>query len=259
MGWADFIVPAVSTVADIVGGGGGGGGGASDFGPGESPGVIDTLGNVGRRVGESVSNFGPGENPAGIDTLGSGVGDFAGKLFGGIGNEFAKSPLSSLSKTLGLGLTGMNFANQYKTSQALNEASRATKQGMATAQAAAAPAASFGTETLNRARAGQLTAPMEAQVQGWMQKAKADMRARFAQMGQGNSSNIAQEDARIEQMAQEMRGTMLQQQEQTGLAGIQTGVSAATGGANIGAQQQQFLSRLLEGANAQLARLGAQS
>lgn len=187
----------------------------------------------------------------------TGFGKFASNLVGGIGDEFKKSPLTAFSQLLGLGSTAMGVGNQFRVAGGLDRATRSTEQAQKQAQSAAAPAVEFGTEALNLARAGKLPAPMEAQVQDFIQKAKADARARLASMGLGNSTDITAIDAQIEQQAQIIRASMLGQQQQTGLAGLQTGVSAATGGAQIGQQQQQMLAQLIQGANAQLAKLGA--
>lgn len=188
-----------------------------------------------------------------------GLGDFASKLGAGIGKEFTTTPLKAFSETLGLGATGFGISNQLRTAGLLNRQTQQIEKGQKAAQAAAAPAVSFGQETLAAAAAGKLPGPMQAAVEQWKQQAKADMRARFASMGLGNSTDIQSEEAKIDLMGESMIAQLLQGQEQLGLEGLRTGVSAATGGAESAQQQQVLLTNLIAGANQQLARLGATS
>ena len=69
--------------------------------------------------------------------------------------------------------------------------------------------------------------------------------------------DIQGEDAKIDLMAEAMRGQLLQGQEQVGLEGLTTGVNAAHGGAATAQNQDALLTQLIAGANAQLAKLGA--
>jgi hypothetical protein len=78
-------------------------------------------------------------------------------------------------------------------------------------------------------------------------------------MGLGNSSDLQSEEQRIDLMAKAMAGQLLQAQEQLGLSGLQTGVSAATGAGQVAQQQQQMLASLIAAADQQLGALGARS
>ncbi len=183
--------------------------------------------------------------------------DFVGNIGSGLAKEFETSPLKAFSSALGLGATGLGIGNQFRTGAALNRQTRATEQAQKAAQAAAAPAVAFGQETLNAARAGKLPPPMESAIEQWKQQAKADMRARLASMGLGNSTDIQSEESKIDLMGESIKAQLLQSQEGVALQGLQTGVSAATGAGQMSQQQQALLMQLIEGANAQLGQLGA--
>ncbi len=183
--------------------------------------------------------------------------DIVGKVGGGLEKEVESSPLKAFSSALGLGGAGFNIANQMKLGSSIQHQTSNIEKQQKAAQAAAAPAVQFGTEQLQAAGKGQLPAPMEAAVQQWVQQAKADMRARLASMGLGNSTDIQGEESKIDLMAQSMRAQLLQGQEGVALEGLKTGVSASNAGAATSGQQQQLLTSLIEGANQQLAKLGA--
>lgn len=202
----------------------------------------------------SAYNFQP---PFTSPSSSSGLWDFASQLGAGLGKEFTGSPLKAFSGALGLGATGFGIANQLRTAGALNRQTETIEKGQKAAQAAAAPAVEFGQRQLSAAEAGKLPGPMQAAVEQWKQRAKADARARLAAMGLGNSSDLASMEAQIDLMGESMIAQLLQGQEQLGLEGLRTGVSAATGGAESAQQQQVLLANLLQGANAQLAKLGA--
>lgn len=187
----------------------------------------------------------------------SAFSQFASKLGGGVAKEFTDSPLSAFSKTLGLGATALSIPNALNTQKQLAEQTQMLKKGQKSAQAAAAPAVQAGTEQLAESRAGKLPAPMEAAVEQWKQQAKADMRARFASMGLGNSSDIQHEESRIDLMGESMKAQLLQGQEGLALEALQTGVSAGTGTAQVASQQQNTLAALIQAANQQLGRLGS--
>jgi len=209
-------------------------------------------------------NFSPGfgvpETPLqgftrGLGDVGSKIGEGVGKVGAGLGKEFSERPLESLTKSLGLGATGFNIANQVRAGSQMNEATRNIKQAQESARTAAAPAVAAGTQDIQRAQAGKLQPAMESSIEQWVQQAKADMRARYAQMGLGSSSDIASEEAKIDLMAQSMRGQLLQGEEQLGLAGVSTGVNAAIGGGNLAANQQNLLAQLIASANQSLGVL----
>lgn len=189
------------------------------------------------------------------DGWGSGLWDFAGKLGTGLGKEFTESPLKAFSQMLGLGATGLGISSGLSTQKQLAEQTRTMQKGQKAALAAAAPAVAAGTEQLAESRAGKLPPPMEAAVAQWVQQAKADMRARYAQMGLGNSSDLQGEEAKIDQMALAMKAQLLQSQQGLSLEALQTGVSAGTGVAATASAQQNTLAALIEAANQQLGRL----
>lgn len=199
---------------------------------------------------------------------GGGFWDFAKSLGEGIGT-YGGGALKTLTGALGLGAQGLGIANQLSAQKQMGQQSKILQQGQKQTQAAgqraeavAAPAAAFGTETLQSASKGNLTPALQAGIDQWVQQAKADAAARFASMGLGNSSQLNQFNLLIDQHAQAMKGQMLTQQEETGLAGINTGVGAAGVSAGAGSSvmgssqaQQQTLSKMIEDANAQIARL----
>ncbi len=189
----------------------------------------------------------------------SGLTDFASKLGSGIGREFSDSPLSALTKTLGIGATGMGIGNQLSLQKQIGAQTKNIEQGRKMAMDAAAPATAFGTETLNRAAGGNLSGPMQSQIDQWVAQKKADVRSRFAAMGLGNSTELNKMDQLIDQQAMAMKGQMLTQQEETGLAGINVGVGAATGSMGISQQQQQTLMQLIGEADKALGQMAGRS
>jgi hypothetical protein len=74
-------------------------------------------------------------------------------------------------------------------------------------------------------------------------------------MGLGNSTDMDAINRLIDEQAMAMKGSMLAQQEETGLAGLQTGVSAGTGVMGVSQQQQSQLAALLEQANKALGSM----
>jgi len=187
--------------------------------------------------------------------VGSGLSTFGGKVASGLGKEFSDRPLESFAKTLGLGATGFNVANQVRANSQMNQQTQAVKKAQQAAQTAAAPAVAAGTADIQNAQAGKLQPAMEASITQWVQQAKADIRAKYAQMGLGNSSDIAGEEAKIDQMALAMKGQLLQGEEQLGLSGVTTGVNAALGGGQLAQSQQAMLGNLIAAANQQLGLL----
>ena len=199
---------------------------------------------------------------------GGGFLDFAKSLAGGIG-EYGGGALKGLTGALGLGAQGLGIANQLSAQKQMGQQNKILQQGQAQtaaagqrAEATAAPAAAFGTETLKSASQGNLTPSLQAGIDNWVQQAKADAASRFASMGLGNSSQLNQFNLLIDQHAAQMKGQMLTQQEETGLAGINAGVGAAGVSAGAGSSvmgssqaQQQTLAKMIEDANAQITRL----
>lgn len=239
-----------------------------DFQPGPSVDVAPPT-----NLAEFASGIGAGAPPAASPPTDVALGAYPGpsqptpapqpsglnRFATGLTNEVTSNPLSAFAKLLGVGATGLGIANQFSVGRQAGQQTKVLTQAEKAAQTAAAPAVEFGTEQLKSAQAGQLPAPMEAAVQQWTQQAKAAIRAQYAQMGLGNSSDIATAEANIDLMGEAMKGQLLQSQEQIGLQGIGQGVSAATGTAQIAAQQQQLLTNLIAAANQQLGSLAAKS
>ena len=183
------------------------------------------------------------------------VGDVAGKIGTGLEKEFSERPLESFGRALGLGTTGFNIANQVRAVGQLNQQTQNVKKAQEAARTAAAPAVAAGTQDITRAQAGQLQPAVESSIQQWLQQAIADIQARYAAMGEGNSSNITGEINKAKLMAESMRGTLLQGEESLGLQGVSTGVNAAIGGGQLGQNQQALLTSLIAQANQSLGLL----
>lgn len=216
------------------------------------------------------SSVGPwASDRGGYSFPGGSVGDYAGKVSGegggawynrlgeGLMKEVTGSPLKAFSTALGFGGTGMGLANQFKMSGQAARNEKFIQQSQERANAAAAPAVAAGTADINRAQAGKLQPAMEASIEQWVQRAKADMRGRYAAMGRGNSSDLQGEEARIDQLALSMRAQLLQSEEQVGGQLLQTGVNANQAGAQTATHQQGILQNLIAAADAQLGKLTA--
>lgn len=205
-------------------------------------------------LGLQNTDFGPSLTPETIAPQGGGFSKFLSGL--GIGTEKGQtSPLAAFTSALGLGATGLGIANQFNVAGQIGQQTKQLQQGQQHASAAAAPAVAFGTDTLNAAAGGNLTPALQAQIDQWTQRAKADATARLASMGLGNSTDINQLYAMIDQEAMAMKGQMLQQQEETGLAGLQTGVSAGSSVMGSSQAQQAQLAQLIQGANQALGQM----
>lgn len=211
-----------------------------------SSGLSDFAAGVG--PGAAAPSPGAPPPPSGLD-----------RFAAGLGKEVSDSPLKAFATLLGVGSTGLGIANQFNVANQQKQQTALLTQAEKNAQAAAAPAVAFGTQQLQQGQAGKLPQPMQDAVTQWTQQAKAAIRAQYGQMGLGNSSDIASAESNIDLMAQSMIAQLLQSQEQIGLAGVNTGVSAATGTAQIAQQQQQLLTNLIATANAQLGQLASRS
>lgn len=197
----------------------------------------------------------------------SGLSRFAA----GLGKEFSESPLKAFAQTLGIAGTGLGIASGAQVASELAQQTKLMGKGQKSAQAgaqaaqtAAKPAVEFGQQELAAAQAGKLDPALEATITDWVQKKKVEAQQLFASMGLGTSTDIKSYLDQIDLMGQTMRGQLIQQQEQIGLEGVQTGVNADIGAAGAGTataasaqSQQNTLAQLLQSANAQLAALGA--
>lgn len=196
------------------------------------------------KVGSSVGNF--------AGKVGSGLSDFAGKL----GDEITGNPLKSLTTALGLGATGFGVAGSLNAQKQNAQQMALTKKAQGEAAAAAAPAVDFGKTTLQAAAGGNLPPGLQAGIDQWVQQQKAQVASRFAAMGMGNSDQIDQANRLVDEQAMAMKGQLLQQQEETGLAGLNTGVAAATGVMGSSQQQSAHLEELIAQANKAMGSLG---
>ncbi len=223
-------------------------GGLQDFGASTIPeGWANTPGPA---VG-AVPGAGGGGGGSWWGNIGTGLGKFAS----GLGLDTVGGGLKALTAGLGLGSQALGIGNQLSAQKQLGQQTKILQSSEKQAQAAAAPAVDFGTKTLNRAASGELTPALQAKIDEWTQKAKADAASRFASMGLGNSTQLDSFNRLIDEQAMSMRGSMLQQQEETGLAGLQTGVSAATGVMGASQAQQKSLEELIAQANASIGKL----
>jgi hypothetical protein len=159
------------------------------------------------------------------------------------------SPLSAFAQTLGLGAAGLGIANTIGAMNRQAGQERTQQQGQGFAAAAAQPAIAYGTQQVQAAQAGQLPAPMEAAVKQWTDRAKADMRAKLAHLGLGDSTALGQYEAQIDEMALAMKAQLLQQEGSGGVAALGVGANAGLGLAQSGQQNEQLLSSLIEQAN----------
>lgn len=233
--------------------------GGGDFFPSDPGGLTDFAASTipegyANTPGADVVPSGPAapDSPGFFGKIGTGLSNFAGKL----GDEITGSPLKALTTALGLGATGAGVAGSISAQKQAAQQMALTKKSQAEASAAAKPAVDFGTTTLNNAAAGNLPAPLQASIDQWVQQQKAAVASRFASMGMGNSDQIDQANRLVDEQAMAMKGQLLQQQEETGLAGLQTGVSAATGVMGSSQQQQQQLEALIAQANKAMGSLG---
>jgi hypothetical protein len=161
---------------------------------------------------------------------------------------------------IGLGIQGaLSAADQAKTQRA------ATKQQLQAGKSAvsqAGPVAGFGQGQLSRATAGNIPAPVQAQIDQWAAGAKQLAQDQAARSGQGDSTQLKQWLMWIDQQAEAMKAQALQDEIASGLsaegvAGNLLGVGAgAAGGAGASASnQQQSLEALIMQSNAVLSKL----
>lgn len=197
-------------------------------------------------------------DPVSPGQFGSGPSSWWSQFFGGGGGGGGQgggagaSPLSVLSQGLGLGATGLGIANTIGAMNRQAGQEKTQTQGQQLATSAAQPAIAYGTQQLEAAGKGQLPAPMEAAVKQWTDRAKADMRAKLAHLGLGDSTAIAQYENQIDEMALSMKANLLQGEGSQGIAALGMGANAGLGLAQSTGQNQQLLNSLIEQANRSL-------
>ena len=233
-----------------------------DFsGPPTDFGNVGDVANVGTAwTPPSWANY----DPVPPGDFGSGPSSWWSQFFGGSGQGGGQggggggvSPLSAFSQTLGLGATGLGIANTIGAMNRQAGQEKVQTQGQQLATSAAQPAIAYGTQQLEAAGKGQLPAPMEAAVKQWTDKAKADMRAKLAHLGLGDSTAISQYENQIDEMALSMKANLLQQEGSGGIAALGMGANAGLGLAQSTGQNQALLNSLIEQANRSLGLMSS--
>ena len=171
----------------------------------------------------------------------------------------------------GIGLTGA-AGNLYGIKQLADQTSIAKsaerrQAGIAkTAEAAAAPVRAFGEQELTQAAAGKIDPAIEKQIQLWVQGAKQKAQDYAARSGQGDSQQLVDWLAWIDQMGEAMRTQAIQGEQGLGISAEGTagqilgvGSGAAQGAGAAAAGQQTSLAQLIAAANQEIAKLGAQA
>src|SRR5438445_8533261 len=188
----------------------------------------------------------------------------------GMLTDFAGAAKSALP-WLQLGTTALGAVSGVQAAHAAGQqaktAERAQKvqaESARQAQQVAQPAAAFGQQELSQAAAGQIPGPIQAQIEEWRQAAKQKAQQYAARSGQGDSTMLTTWLAWIDQQAEGMKASALQQEQDLGLKGIATAEAGVAGAAGAAGQadasatgQVHALDSLIESANAQLAKLSA--
>jgi len=167
---------------------------------------------------------------------------------GGLG-DFAKGVMPFAQ--LGLGALGVKGA--LDASGAAKEQAKNLHQAQLLQRESTAPLTQFGTQQLQRAEAGQVDPAVSAMIDQWAQSAKIKIQQFFAQSGQGNSTGLAEELARIDQMALAMKSGELKSMEQLGVGALEGAAGAATATAGTAGREQNELEALIKAANSALS------
>lgn len=195
----------------------------------------------------------PGTSPS--PNSGGGSSGWFNSIFGNAQGQ-SPSPLSAFAQTLGLGATGLGLANTIGAMNQQGGQQRVQQQGQQLATSAAQPAINYGTQLVTDAGQGKLSPASEAKIAQWVQQAKADMQAKLAHLGLGDSTSLQQYSAQIDQMALAMRESALQQEGSLGVTALGTGAQTGLGLAQSGGQNTQLLNDLISQANRTLGFLG---
>jgi hypothetical protein len=237
-------------------------GGFGDFGSG--------LGNIditGGDLGGGGDWFGPGA-PISVGPVAGGGNWWSGlsNALGGFG-DFARN----LSPYLGLGTAGLGAASSVlgalqsgRQSKLAEGAAKQEKILSQQAQTAAAPIAGFSAEQLQLAQQGQIPPAIQAQINQWKQAAKQQAADFAARTGQGDSTTLQSWYQWIDQQAQAMQASALQNMEQLGIqAGGTAGgilgqaMQGASAQGNLAGQNAGGIEALIAAANQVLSRLNA--
>jgi hypothetical protein len=202
---------------------------------------------------------------------GTSFGDVASSLYGG--TRSALSGFGDVAKAVlpaaQLGGAVMSGVEGYQAGKQLSEqtkiAGRAAKTQASLAEAAkgaAMPLTEFSQEELARAGRGEIPPAIQAQIELWKQGAKQHVQDYAARSGQGDSSQLVNWLAWIDQQAEAMAAEALMGEQQMGITAggtagsiIGAGASAAGGAGQAAAGQQHTLTSLISAANQELGRL----
>src|SRR5438445_9475738 len=194
----------------------------------------------------------------------SGFDQIAGQLGG-----FAKSalPFAQLgSAGLGIGLGIKGSQQQAEQTKIARGAEKRQEQIAGKAQEMAQPLSEFSRQQLTQAGAGKIDPAQEALIQNWLQGAKQKVMDFFARSGQGDSLQLKNELAWLDQMADGMRMQAITAEEQAGIGAagtaggiLGTGASAAGGAGQAAQQQGGNIQNLIAEANRALGTLAGGS
>ena len=204
----------------------------------------------------------------GFDTSGisapSGGGGWWDNLSGGLGK--AIDPVLGFAKAAApfaqLGTAGAGIANSIMGMQQGAQANKALGQSMRTQRDIAGAALPEATKLTTAGGEAMLGGPLppgiEAQVNDWKQRTRAEMNSYLSHAGIANSTEQAKWDAWIEQqgylMGQQLAGGLYGQ----GLQGLGVAGGGAAGLASTAGQMGSGVPQSIAGANKALSQLTAQ-
>src|SRR5437660_1510961 len=200
-----------------------------------------------------------------------GGGSAFDKIAGSIGNlgGVAKSalPFAQLgSAGLGIGLGIKGSQQQAEQTKIARGAEKRQEQIAGKAQEMAQPLSEFSRQQLTQAGAGKIDPAQEALIQNWLQGAKQKVMDFFSGSGQGDSLQLKNELAWLDQMADGMRMQAITAEEQAGIGAagtaggiLGTGASAAGGAGQSAQQQGGNIQNLIAEANRALGTLAGSS
>ncbi len=179
--------------------------------------------------------------------------------------KMAKSvmPFAQLGTAgLGIGLGIKGSQQQAEQTKIAKGAEKRQEQIAGQAQQMAQPLSAFSQQQLTQAGQGKIDPAQEALVQNWLAGAKQKVMDFFARSGQGDSLQLKNELAWLDQMADAMRMQAITAEEQTGIAAagtaggvLGTGASAAAGAGSQAQQQGGNIQALIAEANKALGVL----
>jgi hypothetical protein len=171
------------------------------------------------------------------------------------GSDFGWGDLAGAARGIlpwvGAGTGVMGAIAGVKGAEQMAEANRIGRQGMKLqqetarqTQAAAAPLAQFGTKQLALAESGALPPAIQAKIEEWKAGAIQQARDYAARSGQGDSMMLTEWESWINQQAEAMAASYLQEMQQLGVQGLTAGAGALSGaGATAGGVQQTAMGQ----------------